>query len=482
MVGASKSLVDYVKRPVLGHRPKDTTLSNVVYRKPHRFNTIMYRKPIKSTTTPYTTSPTIKSTPTPTTGLPKKPKPFMQVTYVPVKPFVHFKDINLSYKKPATISFFTAATEKPEDTVINDKENVNDALMKMENIVENVVEKHDIMNKDCIQKLEQIEDIMKEMLEEEETSITSQDKLKDIEELINEITEEMVATVQAHLAQFSVSEKLEHMKKLIKEIAEGETNDNIEKIKDIEEIIMKMRNTENGDDDSLIDYIKDMKELIHEVIDEALGENVVATNTNETLNKLENMKNIIKELEDTILEEAPSDSQDQKNITDEKNPEASFEDLEKRINDISNNPDIFLEETKEELETLEKLTEMSQIIKSVANETSQVSVQATDVEIHKKVEEMKDIVKEISFESKQNLEGEVTENVKDMKNLIRDLEKETLLLKVGEIKDASINGVKELIMKIAENSDSGKNDDKVMKILEKLDDMNTIVNELMPRF
>ena len=42
-----------------------------------------------------------------------------------------------------------------------------------------------------------------------------------------------------------------------------------------------------------------------------------------------------------------------------------------------------------------------------------------------------------------------------------------------------MNGVKELIIKITESSDSGNNDDKVMEILEKLDDMDTIVNELM---
>ena len=57
------------------------------------------------------------------------------------------------------------------------------------------------------------------------------------------------------------------------------------------------------------------------------------------------------------------------------------------------------------------------------------------MEIHEKVEEIKDIVKEISLRTKENLGGEVTENVEDMKNLIRDLEKETLMLKVGDLKD-----------------------------------------------
>ena len=95
------------------------------------------------------------------------------------------------------------------------------------------------------------------MSKEEETSIQSQDKLKLMEELINEITEEMVATVQAHLAQFSVIEKLKQMKKLINEIAKEENNDNMDKLKGIEEIIVKMQNTEITDDDSVNGNIKD---------------------------------------------------------------------------------------------------------------------------------------------------------------------------------------------------------------------------------
>lgn len=474
MVGASKNLVEYVKRPVLGHRPKNTNPSNV-YREPHSVKPPVYRKPKTSTATPKTTTLTTKSTtPTPASKLPLK-----QVNYVPVKPFVHFKDINLSFKKPSTISLYTAATEKQEDAIIKDTEKVNDALMKVEKIIGNVVEEPNIMNQDCIEKFEQIADLMKEMLKEEGTSIESHDNLKLMEELINEITEEMVATVRAHLAQFSSIEKLEQMKKLIQEIAKGENNDNMDKIKDIEEIIVKMQNTENGDDDSVSDDIKDMKDLIKEVIEETLEDPVFAPNTDETLNKLENMKHIIEELEDNNIEDAPSQSQQQ--FLEENNPEipTSVENLEKLINDISNNPDILLEETKTDLDTIEKLVEVSQIIKQVANETSQESIQETDVEIHEKVEELKDIVKEISFRTKENLGGEVTDNVEDMKNLIRDLEKETLMLKIEDLKDANMNGVKELIMKITESSDSGKNDDEVMEILEKLDDMDTIVNELM---
>ena len=222
-----------------------------------------------------------------------------------------------------------------------------------------------------------------------------------------------------------------------------------------------------------------MKDLIKEVIEETLGDPDVTPNSDETLNKLENMKHIIEELEDNNIEEAPSQSQQQ--FLEENNPETptSVENLGKMINEISNNPDILLEETKTELDTIKKLTEMSQIIKQVANKTSQESIQVTDVEIHEKVEEMKDNVKEISFRTKENLGGEVTENVADIKNLIRDLEKETLMLKGDDLKDANMNDVKELIMKITEISHSGRNEDEVMEILEKLDDIDTIVNDLM---
>ena len=301
MVGASKSLVDYVKRPVLGHRPKETNPSNVVYRKPHSFNTPVYRKSITSTTTPTTTTlSTTSTTPTPT-ELPKETKPLKQVTFVPLKAFVHFKDFNLSFKKPSTVSFYTAATAKPDDTVIYDKEKINDALVKVKNIIENLVEEHEIINQSCIEKLEQIENIMKEMLKEEETSIASQVKLKLMEELITEITEETVATVQAHLAQFSAIEKLKQMKKLINEIAKEENNDNMDKLKGIEEIIVKMQNTEISDDDSVSDNIKDMKDLIKDVIEETLEDPVSTTNMDETLNKLENMKHIIEELGDNDI-------------------------------------------------------------------------------------------------------------------------------------------------------------------------------------
>ena len=59
----------------------------------------------------------------------------------------------------------------------------------------------------------------------------------------------------------------------------------------------------------------------------------------------------------------------------------------------------------------------------------------------------------------QNLGEEVTENLEDMKNLISDLEKETLMLKVDDLKAKYINGGKELIMKITESSYSGNNAD-----------------------
>ena len=59
----------------------------------------------------------------------------------------------------------------------------------------------------------------------------------------------------------------------------------------------------------------------------------------------------------------------------------------------------------------------------------------------------------------QNLGEELTENLEDMKNLISDLEKETLMLKVDDLKAKNINGGKELIMKITESSYSGNNAD-----------------------
>merc|ERR1712123_537762 len=115
--------------------------------------------------------------------------------------------------------------------------------MKVKNIIEDVNDEQDVMNHDCVKKLERLEALMTEMLQEKKNLKLdkSSNKLKLMEELINDITEEMVATVQAHLAEVSAIEKLEQMKQLIRQLAKEGDDETLEKLNDVEEIIVEIQ-------------------------------------------------------------------------------------------------------------------------------------------------------------------------------------------------------------------------------------------------
>jgi len=494
VVDASKSIVDYVKRPLLGHRPPPTKTGVGSYKEPQkptiRSTTRVTSasttpkptlKPYKTKVTPkgpYLTLKPFSVKPYPVKPLPLKPLPAKPsaVKPLPIKPFVHFSDVNLAFSKPSTISFFSIATEKPKVSSNENIEKLNEALVKLVNVLETV-------DKESNELFEQLETLMKEMLEEKEpTDTKSQNNLKLMEQIVDDITEEMVITVRAHLAEVSAIEKLEHMKKLIEEIAQEGNNDAKEKLEDIEEVIENMQNADKVEASFISEQLENMKALIEDVKEETKENQDDIFVMTVALNKLEQMDHMIEELEENTLEDLISDigKTDKFEATEpEDTISVEIEELEKIVNELSDDNKVLKEETKNEVKTLEKLSDMMEIIKKVALDKSTKPVLDKKLQMQEKVEEIKEIVKEISFRTKENLGGKDNRIIEEMKMSIGKLEKVTLELEKDCLTDEKLNDVKEIIIQITDSEDGQKENYEVEDILDKLEEMSVIVQELM---